>query len=331
MENCLADLHAENYWKGGGEKAYRVLCSADRLVRFVVLDVELCGEDRRKGNVVGGGGGVNGGGKTKAGGNMYRGPQSGVSKYALADVEVARESDLGANDETFRCVTHLGHLLNVGDVVLGYSLASTVLSGEGEWSLENAFHSNFSMPDVVLVRKIKGSGGGGGGDGGGDNGGTEAVASEVPTKSKGKEKAKSSANKKRERRNKKEEKKQKALAEVGDRMGLFKDDKKNAGKKARNRNGGNGNGDDDGEDDYEEIVVREKAALEKLVEEDDELAEDLELIERELAHVGITVGGDDGAAAAEEGGDEEDQKVGQEVAHNLAGSTETKQDATIKD
>ena len=49
---------------------------------------------------------------------------------------MAREPNFGANDETFRLVTHLGHLLQVGDVVLGYDPTSTVLSGESEWSMD---------------------------------------------------------------------------------------------------------------------------------------------------------------------------------------------------
>jgi nonsense-mediated mRNA decay protein 3 len=38
-------------------------------------------------------------------------------RFALAEVTVARSSDLGANDEQFVCMSHLGHLLSAGDEV----------------------------------------------------------------------------------------------------------------------------------------------------------------------------------------------------------------------
>ena len=50
--NCFADLHPEKYWKN--KKYYKLIVENCRLVRFVVLDVELCsspfsvvGEERR--------------------------------------------------------------------------------------------------------------------------------------------------------------------------------------------------------------------------------------------------------------------------------------------
>ena len=40
-------------------------------------------------------------------------------QHVLADIWVARMSDLGVNDQQYFCRTHIGHLLNVGDTVLG--------------------------------------------------------------------------------------------------------------------------------------------------------------------------------------------------------------------
>lgn len=37
----------------------------------------------------------------------------------LAECVVAKEDDLGVNDTQFSCVSHLGNILNEGDVVLG--------------------------------------------------------------------------------------------------------------------------------------------------------------------------------------------------------------------
>eukprot|EP00978_Attheya_sp_CCMP212_P004448 scaffold9703_cov34-Attheya_sp.AAC.1 len=101
--------------------------------------------------------------------SLYGGPESGIEKHVLVDVEVAREADFGENDETevareadfgendetFHVMTHLENLLQVGDFVLGYDLVASVLSSEAEWALEhNAMNSSFVMPDIVLVKKI---------------------------------------------------------------------------------------------------------------------------------------------------------------------------------
>ncbi|KAL3807000.1 hypothetical protein ACHAXA_000945 [Cyclostephanos tholiformis] len=149
MDAICADLHAESYWKGGEDKTYRTLLSSKRLVRFVVLDLERCCDDGRGRHHA-----DNGNRDENEQGQIYHGPKSGTSKYALADVEVARESDFGVNDETFQCVTHLGNLLQIGDIVMGYDITSTVLSSEAD---DNAFNSTFIMPDVILVRKVKGA------------------------------------------------------------------------------------------------------------------------------------------------------------------------------
>ena len=205
MNSICADLHAEGYWKGGEEKSYRTLLTSKRLVRFIVLDVERChdGEGGRNQH-------TNYATKENEGNQLCRGPINRAgTKYALADVEVAKESDFGVNDIKFQCVTHLGNLLQVGDVVLGYDINSTVLANEIE---DNSFNSSFVMPDVILVRKVKGVGGG-----------VTKESSRPVEDDRNRPKAKSSASKKRERRMAKEEMKQKKLAEASSRMGLDTD------------------------------------------------------------------------------------------------------------
>jgi nonsense-mediated mRNA decay protein 3 len=155
------------------------------MICYIVLDVELCSDDQQYGN---------------GDRDLYEGPKSSVSKFALADVEVARESDFGANDETFRSVTHLGHLLEVGDTVLGYDLASAVLSGGAEWSMDKMFNASFRMPDVVLVKKIQG------------------IEKE---EKEGQAPARSSGAKKRERRRKRDDKRIRELEEAAERMGFL--------------------------------------------------------------------------------------------------------------
>jgi nonsense-mediated mRNA decay protein 3 len=179
IEDCFADLYPEKYWKG--DKHFRIVFSQNRLVRFVVMDVELCDEAHERG-------------------------ENNFSKYSLADVTVARESDVGISDETFHCTTHLGNILEIGDVVLGYDLVSSVLTGGGEWSMNNSFNSSFTVPDIVLVKKVSGG----------------AAADEIAPvdESSNKKKAKSSASKRKERRKEKQEKKMKEVSESLGRMGF---------------------------------------------------------------------------------------------------------------
>ena len=185
MDGAVAEVSPETYYKAGGEKVYRTVSSSRRMIRYIVLDVELCSDDQQYGN---------------GDRDLYEGPKSSVSKFALADVEVARESDFGANDETFRSVTHLGHLLEVGDTVLGYDLASAVLSGGAEWSMDKLFNASFRMPDVVLVKKIQG------------------IEKE---EKEGQAQARSSGSKKRERRRKRDDKRIRELEEAAERMGFL--------------------------------------------------------------------------------------------------------------
>jgi nonsense-mediated mRNA decay protein 3 len=125
LSDLAMELSAEAYYKT--EKLYLLVYSSQRMTRFVVLNVELC--DPANDQV-----------------------ESRVEKFTLADVQVARESDFGANNEMCTCVSHLGHLLQPGDVVLGYDL--TASSGE----FDERLGSNYVVPDVVLVQKIAGGG-----------------------------------------------------------------------------------------------------------------------------------------------------------------------------
>jgi hypothetical protein len=87
--------------------------------------------------------------------------------------------------------------LEVGDTVLGYDLASAVLSGGAEWSMDKLFNASFRMPDVVLVKKIQG------------------IEKEEQAQ------ARSSGSKKRERRRKRDDKRMRELEEAAERMGFL--------------------------------------------------------------------------------------------------------------
>ena len=164
---------------------FTALLSIQHLVQFVVLDITVLG--------------ATGGSKhptsASASASVAAAAAAGLSPSqmltggVLAEAEVARESDLGDNDTTFRVLTHLGHILEAGDTVLGYMLLHATLPEEG---LLDGLSP--APPDVVLVRKTypekqrkrgggggkrkvrgrwlpAGSGGGGGGGGKGDRDG----------------------------------------------------------------------------------------------------------------------------------------------------------------
>lgn len=190
VDDATMEFHPDKYWKGGEEKSFRVLLSPSRLVRFVVLDIEPCAQ--YKGTV------------TSVADDMHS-EKKGADLYCFADVEVVRESDFGVNDISYRCVTHLGNILRVGDVVLGYDLQASVLPSDLMENFSQFFNSSFELPDVVIVRK--------------SNDGFHSTNNEehhgVQNRSK------SSASKKRDRRRQKTERKIESLEKTATRMGFL--------------------------------------------------------------------------------------------------------------
>lgn len=227
------DIQAESYYKGGGDKIFPIIQTAERMIRWVILDVEpIDPEDDAK---------------------LYTGPNGGVSKYAMANALVARESDMGQNDATYSCVTHLGHLIQPGDIVLGYDLESTIASlslstsSLGVVELDEMVHANVVLPDVVLVKKVAGNTTGSAtpNDNDDDDGHDVHAADNEAVKEGNKR-----VSKRKLRRRNKLDKKQRELEETAIRMGLLLD--------------GTDGGIDDGE-------------------MDEDLAADLEAVEKELA------------------------------------------------
>jgi len=110
--NLAVEVNSQNYWKN----PFTSLCSTWDLIEFMVLDIEPIG------------------------------PTKG--KYVLANVQVARSSDLGTNDTTFFTRTHLGHMLEVGDLVLGYDITRANFNHDDFEKLDTK-----ELPDVILVKK----------------------------------------------------------------------------------------------------------------------------------------------------------------------------------
>jgi len=61
---------------------------------------------------------------------------------------VVRSSDFGKNDTTYFTRTHLGNLLQPGDIALGYDVASANIVDP-----ELDKYRGLQLPDVILVRK----------------------------------------------------------------------------------------------------------------------------------------------------------------------------------
>ncbi|GMF65520.1 unnamed protein product [Phytophthora lilii] len=122
-----AELATDRYWK----LPFLPLATSSDMVEFIVLDVEPV--DPRELRHVG------------------PAPVAGrgrKSKFVVADVEVARDSDFGVNDTTFQVRTHLGGVLAAGDTVKGYDLSSAIFGTSQTYSLKE------ELPDIVLVRKV---------------------------------------------------------------------------------------------------------------------------------------------------------------------------------
>ncbi|AET39881.1 ribosome-binding protein NMD3 Ecym_5097 [Eremothecium cymbalariae DBVPG len=107
-----AELTASVYWRN----PFMSLADVSQLIEFIVLEVEPTGY-------------VNG-------------------KRVLADITVARASDMGVNDQTYYVRSHLGAICHPGDSVMGYFIANSNYNSDLFDSL------NFDrIPDIVLVKK----------------------------------------------------------------------------------------------------------------------------------------------------------------------------------
>merc|ERR1712168_516688 len=68
-------------------------------------------------------------------------------KHLLADCYVIRTSELGMHENFIHCKTHLGHLLNEGDSVLGLDVVNSNVNNDEMDSIKFEY-------DVILVKKV---------------------------------------------------------------------------------------------------------------------------------------------------------------------------------
>ncbi|PLN79131.1 NMD3-domain-containing protein [Aspergillus taichungensis] len=112
-----ADVPATIYWRS----PFKTLADVTELTEFIVMDIEPTGKSH--------------------------------GRFHLAEVTVARASDLGSNDQTYFCRTHLGGVLHVGDSVMGYHLTGTNFNDDNFAAIEASSQYASTIPDVVLVKK----------------------------------------------------------------------------------------------------------------------------------------------------------------------------------
>ncbi|KAK4801090.1 hypothetical protein SAY86_021577 [Trapa natans] len=114
LRHCFLD--ADQYWRS----SFKPLLTSRQLIEYIVLDVEIISPE------------VNIGG----------------SRYALADVQVARVSDFGKNDTIFSVKSYLGHLLSPGDYALGYDLY-----GANTNDIDFDSYRGLVVPEAILIKK----------------------------------------------------------------------------------------------------------------------------------------------------------------------------------
>ncbi|XP_072897112.1 60S ribosomal export protein NMD3 [Hemitrygon akajei] len=116
----IAEIDGSTYWR----YPFYSLCQPGQLEEFIVIDIEIIGDNK---NVPGTG--------TKS------------TRHTLAEAWVQKTSEMNTNQQYY-CRTHLGHLLNHGDLVLGFDLVNSNLNDEHVNKMNPQ-----RVPDVLLIKK----------------------------------------------------------------------------------------------------------------------------------------------------------------------------------
>lgn len=116
----VADIDGNTFWS----HPFNSLCHPKQLEEFIVMECSIVRDIKRN-----------------AGAGMIS------KKHTLGEVWVQKTSEMNTDKQYF-CRTHLGHLLNPGDLVLGFDLVNCNLNDE----YVNKMKSD-RVPDVVLIKK----------------------------------------------------------------------------------------------------------------------------------------------------------------------------------
>lgn len=117
MTGQFSELSSLSYFRS----PFDAICNPKQLIEFIVMDIE----------------------------SFKNPPQSQKSfSYQMCDVWLVRASQLGINENTTHTRSHLGHVLNVGDSVMGYSMKESNIN-----NIEFEKLKTDKIPDIILVRK----------------------------------------------------------------------------------------------------------------------------------------------------------------------------------
>ncbi len=124
----VAQLSADQYWRDPLRPI--ITAARSRMTRFVVLGKEPVVLQR----------------------NVSKKSATRRLRNQLATLTLAREADLGVNDQQFEENSHVGYLMKSGDVCVGYDLTETQLVEEEAEEMR----STGKLPDVIVIRKLYG-------------------------------------------------------------------------------------------------------------------------------------------------------------------------------
>ncbi|XP_078524222.1 60S ribosomal export protein NMD3 [Lissotriton helveticus] len=116
----VCEVDGNTYWR----HPFSSLFHPKQMEEFIIMDIDIVRDK-----------------KQVAGAGMKS------NKHTLAEVWVQKTSEMNTSQQ-YHCRTHLGHLLNPGDLALGFDLANCNLNDE----FVNKMNSQH-VPDVVLIKK----------------------------------------------------------------------------------------------------------------------------------------------------------------------------------
>jgi nonsense-mediated mRNA decay protein 3 len=116
----VAELSSTIFWRN----PFGTLCSSRNLTEFIVMEVEPIIKKAK-----------------------FSGQGSISERHLPADIYVVKANAIGENP--IHCRSHLGHLLNVGDTVLGFDMKNTNINDDNFDKMKPD-----AIPDIVLVKKI---------------------------------------------------------------------------------------------------------------------------------------------------------------------------------
>lgn len=121
----IAEVDGNSFWRS----QFSAICLQNSYCLFVVMDFDIPHV------------------------RPHKSGEGGVStRHVLADVWLIKASELGMHENYIHTKTHLGHLLNIGDTIMGLDVANSNINNKNFEKMKDA-----KIPEVILVNKVFGS------------------------------------------------------------------------------------------------------------------------------------------------------------------------------